>query len=126
VKNTIDTLHAAYLTSRDVSIYVLYSILLIHDVTCAILQYGVMSTNAYAYILLLLLLYPLYCICIYECSNEMYMASYDWRMSPFALEQRDRYMFKLKNMFETSLAISGKPAVMLSHSYGGQVSYIHY
>jgi Lecithin:cholesterol acyltransferase len=52
------------------------------------------------------------------------MASYDWRMSPFSLEQRDHYMFKLKNMFETSYAISGNPSVMLSHSYGGQVSYL--
>src|SRR4051794_23884983 len=33
-------------------------------------------------------------------SNNLFMASYDWRLSFKGLEQRDKYFTKLKNMIE--------------------------
>eukprot|EP00611_Tribonema_gayanum_P026555 TRINITY_DN6353_c0_g1_i4.p1 TRINITY_DN6353_c0_g1~~TRINITY_DN6353_c0_g1_i4.p1 ORF type:complete len:502 (-),score=199.45 TRINITY_DN6353_c0_g1_i4:703-2208(-) len=56
-------------------------------------------------------------------SNEMYMASYDWRLSPWMAEKRDGFLTRLKHTLETALEVSGTPAVMMSHSFGGQVVY---
>ena len=54
-------------------------------------------------------------------SNEMFMAAYDWRLSPVSLEARDAYMTKLQNVIETSYKVHQKPIVVIAHSYGSQV-----
>jgi Lecithin:cholesterol acyltransferase len=52
----------------------------------------------------------------------MYMASYDWRLSPHMMERRDGYMTRLKAQLEANLQIYGTPSVIMSHSYGSNVS----
>lgn len=55
-------------------------------------------------------------------SNNMFMASYDWRMSPSKLESRDRYFTKLKVLVENAvLTNQGRKVVLMSHSMGSQV-----
>jgi len=53
--------------------------------------------------------------------NSMHMASYDWRLSFADLEHRDRYFTKLRQQIETLVALSGKKAVVIAHSMGGNV-----
>lgn len=50
--------------------------------------------------------------------NMMSMESYDWRLSFPMLEERDRYLTKLKNRIETFHKISGQKVVLTSHSLG--------
>ena len=58
----------------------------------------------------------------YDPSNAL-TAAYDWRLAYGNLEVRDQYFTRLKNNIETASRISGKKAVLLSHSMGGQVLY---
>ncbi len=53
--------------------------------------------------------------------NEMHMAAYDWRLSPYFLEKRDSYLTRLKSTIETMKATSGEKVVLMSHSYGKRV-----
>jgi phospholipid:diacylglycerol acyltransferase len=53
----------------------------------------------------------------YDNSN-MYLASYDWRLSFSNLEIRDKYFSKLQSMIETSHKTQGEPAVIVTHSMG--------
>ena len=54
-------------------------------------------------------------------SNSMFMASYDWRLSPETLQTRDAYFSKLKNTIETAHAIHNERPVLIGHSLGGNV-----
>lgn len=51
-------------------------------------------------------------------SNNMHLASYDWRLSFSNLEVRDKYFTKLKKTIETSKATEGKKTVVVAHSMG--------
>ncbi|DAZ95098.1 TPA: hypothetical protein N0F65_001700 [Lagenidium giganteum] len=55
-------------------------------------------------------------------SNNMFMASYDWRLAPMLLEQRDRYFTKLKYTIEMAkLTNDDRKVVVMAHSFGAQV-----
>ncbi|GLD97099.1 hypothetical protein PINS_up005782 [Pythium insidiosum] len=57
-------------------------------------------------------------------TNSMYMAPYDWRLTPVLMEQRDRYFTKLKYLIEMAKVTNdGKKVVVVSHSYATQVWY---
>lgn len=52
-------------------------------------------------------------------SNSMFMASYDWRLSPHLLEERDKYFTKLLSMIELARKTNNHHKVVLaSHSFG--------
>ncbi|CAO3642876.1 unnamed protein product [Cunninghamella blakesleeana] len=55
-------------------------------------------------------------------SNNMYLASYDWRLAFYNLEVRDKYFTKLKAMIETLKATEGKKTVLLTHSMGSNLA----
>ncbi len=50
--------------------------------------------------------------------NDMHMAAYDWRLSPYFLEKRDSYLTRLKSTIETMKVTSGEKVVLMAHSYG--------
>ncbi|KAI8318867.1 Lecithin:cholesterol acyltransferase [Martensiomyces pterosporus] len=54
-------------------------------------------------------------------SNDMSLASYDWRLSYYDLERRDHYFSSLKSRIEISLKASGEKTVLVAHSMGSQV-----
>lgn len=55
-------------------------------------------------------------------SNNMFMAAYDWRLTPRLLEKRDRYFTKLKYQIEMAKVSNGnRKVVVLAHSYAAQV-----
>jgi len=56
----------------------------------------------------------------YDASN-MIMMPYDWRLSFYALEERDGYLTKLKFSIEAMVKTSGKKVVLTSHSMGSQI-----
>jgi len=58
----------------------------------------------------------------YDPTNA-FTAAYDWRLSYPNLERRDQYFTRLKGHIETFLALSGKKAVLVSHSMGSQVLF---
>ncbi|KAH0565318.1 hypothetical protein GP486_001279 [Trichoglossum hirsutum] len=58
----------------------------------------------------------------YDPANS-YIAAYDWRLSYSNLEVRDHYFTHLKAYIETSVRISGKKSVLVSHSMGSQVLF---
>ncbi|GAA5980923.1 hypothetical protein JCM10908_003920 [Rhodotorula pacifica] len=51
--------------------------------------------------------------------DDLELASYDWRLSFFNLEVRDRYFSRLKSKIEFNLQINDKKTVLVSHSMGG-------
>ncbi|KAH8917628.1 Lecithin:cholesterol acyltransferase [Atractiella rhizophila] len=53
--------------------------------------------------------------------NDLYLAAYDWRLSYYNLEVRDRYFSRLKSHIEFNKHILGKKTVLVSHSMGGLV-----
>ncbi|CAO3645287.1 unnamed protein product [Cunninghamella echinulata] len=55
-------------------------------------------------------------------SNNMFLASYDWRLAFYNLEVRDKYFTKLKAMIETLKIAEGKKTVILSHSMGSNLA----
>ncbi|ORZ11249.1 Lecithin:cholesterol/phospholipid:diacylglycerol acyltransferase, partial [Absidia repens] len=59
----------------------------------------------------------------YDTTN-MYMASYDWRLSLELLEHRDRYFTKLKNRIEHNKRMFERRTVIIGHSMGSTV--LHY
>ncbi|KAF9131114.1 hypothetical protein BGW39_002198 [Mortierella sp. 14UC] len=56
-------------------------------------------------------------------NNNMYLASYDWRLSFANLENRDRYFSRLKASLELSLKITGQKHVLVAHSMGSNVMF---
>ena len=58
----------------------------------------------------------------YDPSNS-FTAAYDWRLSYANLEVRDQYFTRLKIYIETVNRISGRKAVLVSHSMGSQVLF---
>ena len=58
----------------------------------------------------------------YDPTNA-FTAAYDWRLTYMNLEIRDQYFTRLKNHIETAKKTSGKKAVLVSHSMGGQVLF---
>ncbi|KAG0661838.1 hypothetical protein C6P46_003729 [Rhodotorula mucilaginosa] len=51
--------------------------------------------------------------------DDLDLASYDWRLSFFNLEVRDRYFSRLRATIELNLKINRKKTVLVSHSMGG-------
>jgi phospholipid:diacylglycerol acyltransferase len=51
-------------------------------------------------------------------SSNMEMFSYDWRMSPKKLEERDGYFTKLKAAIEIAVKSTGEKCQLISHSMG--------
>ncbi|KZF21815.1 Phospholipid:diacylglycerol acyltransferase [Xylona heveae TC161] len=58
----------------------------------------------------------------YDPTNA-FTAAYDWRLSYMNLETRDNYFTRLKSHIELAKQISGKKAVLVSHSMGSQVLF---
>ncbi|TDZ28763.1 Phospholipid:diacylglycerol acyltransferase [Colletotrichum trifolii] len=58
----------------------------------------------------------------YDPTNS-FTAAYDWRLAYPNLERRDQYFTRLKSYIETAHEFSGKKAVLVSHSMGGQVLF---
>ncbi|GKT55549.1 phospholipid:diacylglycerol acyltransferase [Colletotrichum tofieldiae] len=58
----------------------------------------------------------------YDPTNS-FTAAYDWRLAYPNLETRDQYFSRLKSYIETAHEFSGKKAVLVSHSMGGQVLF---
>ncbi|CAG8461691.1 6729_t:CDS:2 [Paraglomus occultum] len=55
-------------------------------------------------------------------SNNMNLAAYDWRLSFYNLEVRDKYFSKLKSTLELAKNSDGKKSVLVSHSMGSMVT----
>ncbi|CAO1623472.1 unnamed protein product [Jaminaea pallidilutea] len=55
-------------------------------------------------------------------TNNLFMASYDWRLSYGNLEVRDRFFTRLKLRIEQNKALTGKKTVLVSHSMGSSVA----
>lgn len=53
--------------------------------------------------------------------NNLYMASYDWRLDIGNLETRDRYFSRLKSQIEIMHKSQGRKVIILGHSLGAQV-----
>ena len=51
-------------------------------------------------------------------SNNMYLAAYDWRLSLYNLEVRDKYFSKLKATIEMAKKADNKKSVVIGHSLG--------
>lgn len=58
----------------------------------------------------------------YDPTNA-FTAAYDWRLTYMNLEIRDQYFTRLMNYIEVAKKTSGKKAVLVSHSMGGQVLF---
>ncbi|KAI8148004.1 Lecithin:cholesterol acyltransferase-domain-containing protein [Fennellomyces sp. T-0311] len=54
-------------------------------------------------------------------SNNMYLASYDWRLSFYNLQVRDKYFSKLKSIIEQQRIQTGRKTVVVTHSMGSIV-----
>jgi phospholipid:diacylglycerol acyltransferase len=55
-------------------------------------------------------------------TNDLWLASYDWRLSYPNLEHRDRFFTRMKLRFEQNLLITGKKSVLVAHSMGSSVA----
>ena len=55
-------------------------------------------------------------------TNDLYFASYDWRLSAVMLEKRDSYFTKLMSQIEVMHATRKEKVVVISHSYGSVLS----
>lgn len=56
-------------------------------------------------------------------SNNMWLASYDWRLAYPDLEQRDGYFSNLKRVIEQNKESTGEKSVLMGHSMGSQVIF---
>lgn len=54
--------------------------------------------------------------------NDLQLFAYDWRLSYYNLEERDRYFSRLKFQIELNLHVNRKKTVLVSHSMGGLVT----
>lgn len=55
--------------------------------------------------------------------DNMYSASYDWRLAYLDLERRDGYFSKLKSQIELSNKLNNKKTVLMGHSMGAQIVF---
>lgn len=55
-------------------------------------------------------------------TNDLWLASYDWRLSYPNLETRDHFFTRMKLRFEQNLLLTGKKTVLVSHSMGSSVA----
>jgi phospholipid:diacylglycerol acyltransferase len=58
----------------------------------------------------------------YDPTNS-YTAAYDWRLAYANMEVRDQYFSRLRTHIELANKVSGKKAVLVSHSMGSQVLF---
>ncbi|PWZ02701.1 putative LRO1-a lecithin cholesterol acyltransferase-like protein [Testicularia cyperi] len=56
-------------------------------------------------------------------TNNLFLASYDWRLSFYNLEVRDRFFTRLKLKIEQNKALYGKKTVIVAHSMGSSVFF---
>lgn len=56
----------------------------------------------------------------YDPTNA-FTAAYDWRLSYYNLEVRDKYFTRLKSYIETAVHVQGEKITLASHSMGSQV-----
>ncbi len=56
-------------------------------------------------------------------TNNLFLASYDWRLSYYNLEVRDRFFTRLKLKIEQNKALFGKKTVIVAHSMGSSVFF---
>lgn len=56
-------------------------------------------------------------------TNNLFLASYDWRLSYYNLEVRDRFFTRLKLKIEQNKALYGKKTVIVAHSMGSSVFF---
>ena len=55
-------------------------------------------------------------------SNSLFMAAYDWRMSPALMQTRDAYFTKLLSMIQVARSTNqNRRVVLIAHSYATQV-----
>mmetsp|Transcript_31741 Transcript_31741/g.49648 ORF Transcript_31741/g.49648 Transcript_31741/m.49648 type:complete len:702 (-) Transcript_31741:47-2152(-) len=54
-------------------------------------------------------------------TNNLDAETYDWRLPPNKLNERDKYYVKLKNSIQTMREINGEKVVLLAHSMGNRV-----
>eukprot|EP00817_Percolomonadidae_sp_ATCC50343_P002621 CAMPEP_0117423990 /NCGR_PEP_ID=MMETSP0758-20121206/4506_1 /TAXON_ID=63605 /ORGANISM="Percolomonas cosmopolitus, Strain AE-1 (ATCC 50343)" /LENGTH=469 /DNA_ID=CAMNT_0005207515 /DNA_START=561 /DNA_END=1970 /DNA_ORIENTATION=- len=57
--------------------------------------------------------------------NNMYVASYDWRLSFAQLQKRDAYFNRLKSKIEFFMEVHSEKVVIVSHSMGSQL-YLYF
>lgn len=55
--------------------------------------------------------------------NQIYLASYDWRLSTSNLEVRDHYFSELKSRLELNLEVYKEKTVLVAHSMGSNVAF---
>lgn len=55
-------------------------------------------------------------------TNDLWLGSYDWRLSYPNLEIRDRFFSRMKLRFEQNLQLTGKKTVLVAHSMGSSVA----
>ncbi|UZJ56317.1 hypothetical protein CBS101457_005637 [Exobasidium rhododendri] len=55
-------------------------------------------------------------------TNDLWMASYDWRLSYHNLEVRDHFYSRMKIHLEHNLLLTGKKTVLVAHSMGSSVA----
>lgn len=53
--------------------------------------------------------------------NQIVPLSYDFRLSPYKLETRDRFFTRMKQQIEMAVEANKLPAVMMAHSLGNTV-----
>jgi len=58
-------------------------------------------------------------------ANNMYLASYDWRLAYANMEKRDYYFTRLKNVIELFKAKTEEKVVILAHSMGANL-YLYF
>lgn len=56
-------------------------------------------------------------------TNNLFLASYDWRLSYYNLEVRDKFFTRLKLKIEQNKALFGKKTVLVAHSMGSSVAF---
>ncbi|KAJ7690718.1 phospholipid:diacylglycerol acyltransferase [Mycena rosella] len=57
----------------------------------------------------------------YDTSTNLHLAAYDWRLSPYNLEERDGYFSRLKSTIEGFKRRQNKKTVIVAHSMGSTV-----
>ena len=54
--------------------------------------------------------------------NQIYLASYDWRLSTRNLEERDHFFSRIMSQIEFNSRVYKRKTVLISHSMGGTVA----
>lgn len=53
--------------------------------------------------------------------NNILAAPYDWRISPYEMEERDSFFTSLKNRIEVAVLRNKRPAIVIAHSMGTNI-----